>query len=78
MLTALKIIPEQQSNLTQDTESAVTQFLDYAATNMSAIVKYKSRDLILHINSDASYLSEPQARRCTGGHYYLISLPTNL
>ena len=31
---------------------------------------------MLHIDSDASYLSEPRARSRTGGHYYLSSLPT--
>ena len=33
--------------------------------------------MILHIDSDSSYLSEPRASSRTGGHYYLSSLPTN-
>ena len=33
--------------------------------------------MILHVDSDASYLSEPLARSRTGGHYYLISLPAD-
>ena len=33
--------------------------------------------MILHIDSDASYLSDPRARSRTGGNYYLSSLPTN-
>ena len=33
--------------------------------------------MILHIDSDASYLSEPQAHSRTVGHYYLSLLPTN-
>ena len=32
---------------------------------------------MLQIESDASYLSEPRACIHTGGHYYLISLPTD-
>ena len=33
--------------------------------------------MILHIDSDASYLSEVWAHSRTGGHYYLISLPSD-
>ena len=61
----------------KNTEAAITHFLDYAATNPSAIIQYKSSDMILHIDSDASYLSESRAHRRTGGHYYLSSLPTD-
>ena len=58
-------------------EAAITHFLDYAATNLSAIIQYKAINMILHIDSGASYLSDPRARSRTGGHYYLISPPTN-
>ena len=77
MLPALNTLAEQQSSPTKNTEAAITHFLDYAATNPSAIIHYKASDMILHIDSDASYLSEPRARSRTGGHYYLSSLPTN-
>ena len=33
--------------------------------------------MILHIDSDASYLSEPRSRSRTGGDYYLSSIPTD-
>ena len=55
----------------------INHFLDYAATNPSAIIQYKAIYMILHIYSDASYLSEPRACSRTGGHYYLSSLPTD-
>ena len=77
MLPALNTIAKQQSNPTQNTEAAITHFLYYAATNPFAIVKYKYIGMILHIDSDASYLSEPRACSRTGGHYYLRSLPAN-
>ena len=77
MLPSLNTLSEQQSSPTKNTEAAVTHFLDYVATNPSAIIQYKSSDIILHIASDASYLSEPRARSHTGGHYYLRSLPTD-
>ena len=77
MIPYINTIAEQHSNPTQKTEAAITQFLDYAATNLSAIVQYKSINMILHIESDESYLSESWARRRTGGHYYLSLLPAN-
>ena len=59
MLPSLNTIAEQQSKPTHNTEAAITQFLDYADTNPSMIVQYKSSDMILHIDSDSSYLSQP-------------------
>ena len=78
MLPDLNTLADQQSSPTKNTEAAINNIIDYEATNPSAIIQYKSGDMILHTDSDASYLSEPRARSCTGGHYYLISLPTNL
>ena len=77
MLPTLNTLEEQQSNSTKITEATITHFLDYAAIDPSVIIQYKSRNMILHIDSDASYLSKPQARSRTGGNYYLISLPTD-
>ena len=77
MLPSLNTLSEQQPSQTKNTEAAITHFLDYAATNPSAIVQYKASNVILQIDSDASYLSEPMARSRTGGHYYLSSLPTD-
>ena len=78
ILPALNTLAEQQSSPTKNKEAAITHFLDYAATNPSAIIQYKASDVIIHIDSDASYLSEPRAHIRTGGHYYLRSLPTDL
>ena len=77
MLPALNTLAEQQSIPTKNTEAAITHLLDYAATNPSAIIQYKAIDMILHIDSYASYLSEPRERSHTGSRYYLSSLPTN-
>ena len=71
------MIVEQHANLTKNTEAATKQFLDYVDTNPSTIIQYKSSNMILHIDSDASNLSEPQVCSRTGGHYNLIFLPDN-
>ena len=77
MLPALNTLAEQQSSTTKNKEATINHFLDYAATNPSAIIQYKASDMILHIDSDVSYLSEPREHSRTGGHYYLSSLPTD-
>ena len=54
MLPDLNTLEEQQSNPTENTEAAIAQFLDYAATNPSTIIQSKSSDMVLHIDSYAS------------------------
>ena len=76
MLPAPNTLAQQQSNSTKNTEYAMTHLLDYVATNPSAIIQYKAINMIIHIDSDASYISDTQARSRTGGTYYLRSLPT--
>ena len=54
--------------------------LDYVATNLEAILTYESSDMILAAHSDASYLSEANARSRVGGHFFCsfdISDPPN-
>jgi hypothetical protein len=50
---------------------ACVHLLNYAATHPEAVVRYHASDMILHIASDASYLSEPKARSRIGGYYFL-------
>ena len=69
MLSALNTLADKQSIPTKPKEDAITHFLDYAATNPSVIIQYKSSDMILHISSDTLYLSEPWAHSRTGGNY---------
>jgi hypothetical protein len=47
--------------------------LDYVATNLEAILTYESSDMILAAHSDASYLSEANARSRVGGHFFCSS-----
>ena len=53
--------------------------LDYLATHPDATVQYEVPDMILNINihSDASYLSELQARSRVAGYYFLGTKPKN-
>ena len=54
ILPSLNTLAEKQSIPTKNMESAITHFLDYAVTNLSATIQYKDNDMILHIDSDAS------------------------
>ena len=74
-LVALSSIASEQTKATQNTEKKVTQLLDYLQTHKDATVRYVASDMVLNIHSDASYLSEPQARSRLGGTFFLGSLP---
>lgn len=71
MLVALGSIASAQSNGTEATAKAAHKLLNYAATHPDATILFKASDMILHIHSDASYLSEPKARSRAGGFFYL-------
>jgi hypothetical protein len=71
MLVALSSLAAAQTKGTQKTAEACTKLLNYAATHPNATVRYKASKMVLHIHSDASYLSEPQARSRVGGYFYL-------
>ena len=73
MLAALGSLATQQSSPTQNTIKKVKQLLDYAATHPDAIVTYNASDMVLAAHSDASYLSESNARSRAGGHFFMSS-----
>ena len=78
-------LPKQKSGgfstigkqLHQNTEAAIAHLLECVATNPPAVVQFKASYMVLHVDSDASYLSELRARSRTGGHYYLSSQPSD-
>ena len=71
LLTTLSSIASQQANPTEATMRKVTQLLDYVASQEEAIITYSASDMVLAVHSDASYLSEPNARSRAGGHFFL-------
>jgi hypothetical protein len=75
MLTAIGSIATQQTNGTQATMKAVTQLLNYCATHPDAVVRYYASNMILEVDSDASYLSAPKARSRAAGYLTLGYLP---
>ena len=73
LLVSLSSIASQQSKPTQQTLKTARQLLDYIASQEEAVLTYNASDMILAAHSDASYLSEPNARSRAGGHIFLSS-----
>jgi hypothetical protein len=63
-------IATEQTKATEKTQAATNQMLDYLATHPDAIIRYQASDMILHIHSDASYLSVSNARSRLGGLFF--------
>ena len=76
MLPALGSIATQQATPTKKTMDATIQLLNYAAANPDAVLRYVASDMVLHVESDASYLSESKARSRYAGYQYLSSRPS--
>jgi hypothetical protein len=71
MLVALGSLAVAQSKGTQATEIACTKLLNYAATHPDGSIRFHASGMILHLHSNASYLSEPKARSRVGGIFFL-------
>jgi hypothetical protein len=71
ILMPLNDIATEQTKATEKTQAATNQMLDYLATQPDAIIQYHTSDMILHIHSDASYLSVSNARSRLGGLFFL-------
>jgi hypothetical protein len=70
VLMLLNNIATEQTKATEKTQAATNQLLDYLATHPDATIRYHASDMILHIHSDASYLSVSNARSCLGGLFF--------
>lgn len=75
MLPALGDIAAAQSKGTEATAQACTQLLNYAATYPDTKVRFYASDMILYVDTDASYLSAPKARSRFAGYHYLGPKP---
>jgi hypothetical protein len=67
----LNDIATEQTKVTEKTQAATNQLLDYLATHLDAMIRYHTSGMILHIHSDASYLLVSNARSRLGGLFFL-------
>jgi hypothetical protein len=67
----------EPTKATEKAQAATNQLLDYLATHPIATIRYHASDMILHIHSDASYLSVSNARSRLGGLLFRGNKPPN-
>jgi len=70
MLVALASIASPAAH-TAATAQAVTQLLNYFATHPDTVIRFHASDMVQHVHSDASYLSEAHAHSQAGGYFFL-------
>jgi hypothetical protein len=66
-------LASEQSNATEVTANTVIKLFNYCTTHPETKIRYHASDMILHINSDPSYLSENEAKSRAGGFFYMGS-----
>jgi hypothetical protein len=75
VLMPLNDIATEQTKVTEKTQVATNQLLDYLATHLDATIRYHASDMILHIHIDASYLSVSNASSHLGGLFFCGNKP---
>jgi uncharacterized coiled-coil protein SlyX len=53
----LNDITTEQTKATEKTQATMDQLLDYLVAHPDATIRYHASNMILHIHSDASYMS---------------------
>jgi hypothetical protein len=66
----LNDIATEKTKATEKTQAATNQLVDYLATHPDATIRYHASNMILHIHSDASYLSVSNSRSRLGGLFF--------
>jgi hypothetical protein len=61
----------EKTTATKKTQTAASQLLNYLTMHPDATIRCYASDMVLHIHSDASYLSVSKARSRLGGVFYL-------
>jgi len=70
------LLAMEQSKGTEKTAAALMHLLNYAATHPEAKIRYYASDMILYIDSDASYLSLPLGKSRSRGFFYFSKRQT--
>jgi hypothetical protein len=73
LIMPINVLASDQSNATEVTEDKLIKILNYCNTHPETKLRYHASDIILHIHSEASYLSENEARSRAGGFFYMVS-----
>jgi hypothetical protein len=71
LIMPINVYVSEQSRATADTADKVIKLLNYCNTHPDTKIRYHASDMILYIHSDASYLSEREAKSSAGGFFYM-------
>jgi hypothetical protein len=73
LIMPINMLAYEQTKATSDTSEKVIKLLNYCTTHPETKIRYHASDMILYIHSDASYLSEREAKSRAGGFFYMAS-----
>jgi hypothetical protein len=73
LIMPINVLASEQSKATNVTADKVIKLLKYCNTHPETQIRYHASDMILHIQIDASYLSENEAKSRAGGFFYMGS-----
>jgi hypothetical protein len=73
LIMPINVLASKQSKATAVTADKVIKLLNYCNTHPETKIRYHASDRILYIHSDASYLSEKEAKSRAGGFFYMGS-----
>jgi hypothetical protein len=71
LIMPINVLASEKSKATAVTAVKVTKLLNFCNTHPETKIRYHASGMILHIHSDASYLSENEARSRAGGFFYM-------
>jgi hypothetical protein len=71
LIMPINVSASEQSKSTADTGEKVIKLLNYCNTHPETKIRYHAYDMIIYISSDASYLSEREAKSRAGGLFYM-------
>jgi hypothetical protein len=63
----INVLASEKSNATEVTADKVIKLLNYCNTHPETKIRYHVSDMIFHIHSDSSYLSENEVKSRAGG-----------
>jgi hypothetical protein len=73
LIMPINVLASEQSKATEVTAKKVIKLINYCNTHPETKIRYHASDMILHIHSDASYLSENESKSRAGGFFYMGS-----
>jgi hypothetical protein len=73
LIMTINVLASEQSNVTEITADKVIKLLNYCNIHPETKTRYHASDMILHNYSDASYLSENEAKSRSGGFFDMVN-----